>query len=324
MKAIKCPKYGPPGVLKVVNIEKPKPKDNEILVKNYYTTVTVADCRIRGFKVPASFWLPARLFLGLFRPKQSILGNELSGIIEDVGKNIEKFHSGDEIFAFTSKKMGAYAEYVCLDENMCIALKPKNLSFEQSAALSFGGITALFFLDKCKVKKGEKILIYGASGSVGTSLVQIAKYFGANVTGICSSENMEMVKNIGADSVYDYKKTDLSDINEKYDIFIDAVGKGNVKKSINVIKQNYRYIHIVADPFTLMKINSKSSGKNIEIIGGTYIANVEQINRIKIFADEGFFKPVIDKIFNFSEIVSAHEYVDKGHKKGNVIIKIIE
>ena len=322
MKAIKCLQYGNPEVLKMVEIDKPKPKDNEILIKNYATTVTVADCRVRGFNVPASFWLPARLFLGISKPRKQILGNELSGVIEEVGKNVSKFKTGDKVFAFTSKNMGAYAEYICLDENRCIALKPKKLSFGQSAALSFGGITALYFLEKCKIKNGEKILIYGASGSVGTSAVQLAKHFGANVTGVCSTENMELVKKTGAHNVIDYTKTDLSDIKEEYDIFFDAVGKADIPKSIKLLKPYGRYVHIVADPFTILKIKSKLAKKDIEIIGGSYNANVEQINCIKKFADDGFFVPVIDKQFDFTEIALAHEYVDKGHKKGNVIINI--
>jgi NADPH:quinone reductase-like Zn-dependent oxidoreductase len=323
MKAIKCLKYGPPEVLKIVEIDKPKPKDNEILIKNYVTTVTVADCRVRGFDVPPSFRFFARLALGITKPRKSILGGELSGVVEEVGKNVLKFKKGDEIFAFTSHDLGGYAEYICLHDNKCIALKPNSLSFEKSAALSFGGITALFFLEKSNIKSGENILIYGASGSVGTYAVQLAKHFGAIVTGVCSTGNLELVKNLGADIVIDYSKTDLADINEKYDIFLDVVGKADIPNSIKLIKPNGRYIHTVADPFTEIKIKKLLKGKKIIFIGGTYKANAEQINIIKQFADEGIIKPVIDKVYNFDEISSAHEYVDKGHKKGNVVIKII-
>jgi NADPH:quinone reductase-like Zn-dependent oxidoreductase len=322
MKAIKCTKYGLPEVLEIVDINKPKPKNNEILIKNYATTVTIADCRVRGFSVPASFWLFAKLALGFWKPRKPVLGNEFSGIIEEVGKNVTKFKIGDEIFAFTGHNFGAYAEYICINENSCIAIKPKNLSFEQSAALSFGGITALHFLKKSKIKTGDKILVYGASGSVGTYAVQLSKYFGAIVTGICSKENLELIKNIGADNVIDYTKTDLIDISEKYDIFFDTVGKGNISKSIKLIKPYGRYIHTVTDIFTDIIIKLKLFGKEIKLIGGTYDANIEQINYIGKLAREGVIKPVIDKKFNFNEIISAHEYVEKGHKKGNVIIKI--
>jgi NADPH:quinone reductase-like Zn-dependent oxidoreductase len=322
MKAIKCTKYGIPEVLKIVNIDKPKPKNNEILIKNYATTVTIADCRVRGFNVPASFWLFAKLALGFWKPRKPVLGSEFSGIIEEVGKNVTKFKIGDEVFAFTEHNFGAYAEYICINENSCIAIKPNNLSFEQSAALSFGGITALHFLKESKIKIGDKILIYGASGSVGTYAVQLSKYYGAIVTGICGTENLELIKNLGADNVIDYTKTDLTDISEKYDIFFDAVGKGNISKSIKLIKPYGRYIHTVADIFTDIIIKLKLFGKEIKLIGGTYNANIEQINYIGKLATEGIIKPVIDKKFSFEEIISAHEYVEKGHKKGNVIIKI--
>jgi NADPH:quinone reductase-like Zn-dependent oxidoreductase len=324
MKAIKCIKYGSPNVLKIVNIEKPKLKDNQILVKNYATSVTIADCRVRGFVVPSSFWLPARLALGFSKPRQSILGGELSGKIEGIGKNIKKYNVGDEIFAFTGHKLGSYAEYIILSENDCIAIKPKNLTFGQSAVLSFGGITALHFLEKAKLQKNEKILIYGASGSVGTYAIQLAKYFGAFVTGICGTNNLNMIKEIGADSVLDYTKTDLSDINEKYDIVFDAVGKGDITKSIALIRPNGRYIHLVTDPLTELRIRRKLKNTMVKLIGGTYNANLKQIEYIRKMAVENIIKPVIDKYFNFNEIVSAHEYVDKGHKKGNVVIKIID
>jgi NADPH:quinone reductase-like Zn-dependent oxidoreductase len=322
MKVINCIKYGPPDVLEITNIDKPKPKNNEILIKNYATTVTVADCRVRGFRVPASFWLSARLALGFVKPRQSILGAELSGIIEEVGKDVSKFRVGNEIFATTSHNFGAYSEYICINENDVIALKPKNLSFEQATALPFGGITALHFLKKSKIKTGEKILIFGASGSIGTYAVQLAKYFGAVVTGVCSTPNLELVKNLGADNVIDYTKKDLVDIDEKYDIFFVTVGKGDISKSIKLIKPYGRYMQTVADPFTEIKVRVKLFGTKINFIGGTYNANDEEINYIGKLAAEGIIKPVIDKQYSFDEIVSAHEYVEKGHKKGNVVIII--
>jgi NADPH:quinone reductase-like Zn-dependent oxidoreductase len=326
MKAIVCTQYGAPKVLKMVEIEKPAPKDNEVLIKNYATTVTVADCRVRGFDVLVSFWVSARLALGLSKPRQSILGGELSGVIEAVGKNVTKWKIGDEVFAFSGHKMGAYSEFSVLKETGAIARKPQNLSFEQSAALCFGGITALFFLKKANIQKEEKILIYGASGSVGTAAVQLAKYFGADVTGICSAANLEWVKKIGADTVIDYTKTDLADINKKFDIVFDAVGKADISKSIKLINSNGRYIHAVATPFTEIKVKLKLLNTKIKFIGGTYneYISAELIPLIKKLADEGFITPVIDKQFDFEEIVSAHEYVDKGHKKGNVVIKIAD
>ena len=324
MKAIQCTKYGKPEVLKIVNIDKPIPKDNEVLIKNYATTVTVADCRVRGFDVPASFWLPARLALGFFKPRKSVLGGELSGVIESIGKNVTKFKVGDKVFAFTSHNFGAYSEYVCAKETDCIVLKPKNLNFEQSAVLSFGGTTALHFLRKGKVTQGDKVLIYGASGSVGTYAVQLAKHFGAEVTGVCSATNVELVKNLGADKVIDYLSSDWTNCNEKFDVFFDVVGKHNESKAISMIKPQGRYIHTVATPLAEIIIKLKLLTTKIKFIGGSFKASCEQMTYIKQLAEEGFIKPVIDRYYKFDEIAIAHEYVDRGHKKGNVTIRIVE
>jgi len=324
MKAIICTKYGAPEVLKMVEVEKLIPKDDEVLIKVYATTVTVADCRVRGFNIPASFWLPARLALGFSKPRQPVLGCELSGIIEDTGKNVKKYKVGNKVFAFLGQghQFGAYTEYVCMNENGLIALKPDNLNFEQSAALSFGGITALHFLKKAKVMQGNKVLIYGASGSVGTYAVQLAKYFGAEVTGVCSTENLELVKNLGADKVIDYTSPEWAGFSETFDIFFDTVGKCNVFKAISMIKPQGRYIHTVAPPFTELKIRLYLLTSTIKFIGGTFNATCEQINDIKKLAEEGFIKPVIDRRYEFDETVDAHRYVDTGRKKGNVVITV--
>jgi NADPH:quinone reductase-like Zn-dependent oxidoreductase len=322
MKAIVCTKYGAPDVLKIIEIKKPAPKENEVLIKIMAATVTVADCRVRGFDVPVSFWLPAKLALGFSKPRQAILGSELSGVIEEVGKNVRKFKVGDKIFAFSEHKFGAYAAYKCMNENDCIVPKPESLSFEQSAALSFGGTTALYFLRKGNISKGEKVLIYGASGSVGTYAVQIAKYFGAEVTGVCSTGNLKLVKELGADHVIDYTKTDWYSQKERYDVVFDAVGKSNIAKTIKTIKPYGRYIHAVTSPFTELKIRLRLLKSDIKLIGGTFTATAEQVEFIKKLVDEGCLKPAIDRQYFFDEIVSAHEYVDKGHKKGNVTITI--
>jgi len=323
MKAVVCTKYGAPEVLKMVEIEKPTPKDNEVLIKIYATTVTVADCRVRGFVVPKSFWLPAKFALGFSKPKRPILGGELAGIVENVGKNVTKFKIGDKVFAFPGHFMGAYAEYKCMNENACIALKPENLSFEQAAALTFGGITALYFCQKANISKDEKVLVYGASGSVGTYAVQIAKYLGAKVTGVCSTENLELVKNIGADDVIDYTANEWISLNEKNDVVFDAVGKMDIEKVIEITKPHGQYIHTVATPFDEIRLRRKLSKHQIKLIGGTYNANLEQINLIKKLAEEDFIKPVIDRIYSIDEIVEAHKYVDTGKKKGNVVLKIV-
>lgn len=324
MKAIVCTKYGPPDVLKMVDIETPVPNDNQVLIKIFFTTVTVGDCRVRGFNVPPSFWLPAKLAMGWSKPRQPILGTELSGVVEKVGKNVRKFKAGDAVFAYPGHLCGGYAAYICLDENACMALKPDNLNFEQAAALSFGGITAWFFLEKGNVTKGEKVLIYGASGSVGTAAVQIAKYLGAEVTAVCSTGNLEMVKNLGADKVIDYTTTDFTRLGEQFDAVFDTVGKTDIAKTIQVIKPGGRYLHSVTTPMTELKIRLNLWGTDIKLVGGTYSGSIEQIEFIKKLAEEGVFKPVIDRQYSFDEMVAAHEYVDKGHKKGNVTIKIVD
>jgi NADPH:quinone reductase-like Zn-dependent oxidoreductase len=322
MKIVNCTKYGPPEVLKIVNIEKPIPKDDEILIKNYATTVTIADCRVRGFNIPVSFWLPAKVALGFFRPKKFILGAELSGVIESIGKNVTKFKIGDSVFAFTGHEFGGYAEYVCIKENSTVALNPENLNFEESATLSFGGTTALHFLKKGNTRRDDKVLVYGASGSVGTYAVQLLKYFGAEVTGVCSSENLELVKRIGADKVIDYKSSLWTNFSEKFDVFFDTVGKCSIPKAISMVKPQGRYIYTLAPPYTDMKIRYNLLNTKIKFTGGSFNATVEQMNFIRKLAIEGYIKPVIDRYFNFDDIVLAHEYVDKGHKKGNVVVKL--
>jgi NADPH:quinone reductase-like Zn-dependent oxidoreductase len=324
MKAIICTKYGTPEVLKIVDVEKPAPKNNEVLIKIFATTVTIADCRVRGFNVPASFWLPAKLALGFSRPRKSILGGELSGLIESVGKDVNNFKIGDKVFAFTGHNFGAYAEYRCMDENDCIALIPANLNFEQAAALSFGGITALQFLRKGNIQHGDKVLIYGASGSIGTYAIQLAKYFGAEVTGVCSTINLEMVKSLGADKVIDYTTTDFSKLGEDYDLIFDTIGKGSISGTIKSLKPTGIYIHAVTTPATEIKIRLRLLNSKKKLIGGTFTPNVEQIDFLKKLVEEGNIKPIIDKIYPFDKIVEAHSYVDMGHKKGNVVITINE
>jgi len=323
MKAIICNKYGPPEVLKIIEIEKPSPKDNEILIKIHATTVTIADTRVRGFNVPPSFWLPARIVLGFRKPKKAILGIELSGEIEFVGKNVSLFKKGDRIFGNTGHgNFGAYAEYCCMPENGCIAIKPVNIVFEEAAAITFGGITALQFLRKGYIKQGDKVLIYGASGSVGTYAVQLAKYFGAEVTGVCSTGNLEMVKSLGADKVIDYTTTDFSREGEKYDVIFDTVGKGSISGTIKSLKPTGKYIHAVTTPAIEIRIRLSLLTSKKKLIGGTFTPTTEQIYFLKKLVEEGKIKPIIDRIYPFEQIIEAHRYVDLGHKKGNVVITL--
>ncbi len=304
MNAVMYTKYGPPNVLKMVDIEKPQPRDHEVLVKIYAATVTSGDVRLRSSNFPPLFWLPARLIFGLFKPKKRILGHELSGIVEAVGKEVTKFKIGDEVFATTTMlKTGSYAEYICLPQERkkgVLGLKPKNLSFKEATALPVGGMTALFLLNKANLSKGQQVLIYGASGSVGSYAIQIAKEKEATVVAVCSSSNVDMVKSLGADSAIDYKKEDYSLIEKKFDIVCDAVGKTSKSKAKKILKQGGNFV----------SVNTLTSVKE------------EHLNTIKELAEKQKIRPYIDKCFQLSEIVAAHAYVDKERKKGNVVIEI--
>ena len=304
MKAVIYTKYGPPSVLKLVDIEKPQPKDNEVLVKICATTVTSGDARLRSSDFPPVAWLFIRLMFGLFKPKKEILGHELSGIVEAVGKDVTKYKVGDEVFATpTMLDTGSYTEYICIPQERkkgVLGLMPKKLNFKEAAALPVGGMTALFLLNKANLSKGQDVLIYGASGSVGSYAIQIAKEQGATVVAVCSSSNLEMVTSLGADSAIDYRKQDYSSLEKKFDIVFDAVGKTSKSKAKKVLKQEGSFV----------SVKSLTSPKQ------------EHLNKLHELAEGGKVRPYIDKCFPLSEIVAAHEYVDKGQKKGNVVIEI--
>ncbi|OEH92783.1 NAD(P)-dependent alcohol dehydrogenase [Bacillus solimangrovi] len=322
MKAIICTKYGSPEVLQLNEVEKPTPKDNELCIKVKATTVTVADFRMRSFTIPPSFWLPARLTLGLTKPKNPILGVELAGEVESVGKDVKLFKEGDQVFAATLENFGAYAEYKCLPEDGPIALKPSNITYEEAAAIPIGARTALHYLRKCNIKNGQKILIYGASGSVGTYAIQLAKYFGAEVTGVCSSANLELVKSLGADKVIDYTEENFTRKLEMYDVILLAVDKCPFSICNRSLNKDGIYLNVTAPVKSLrMMWTSLISNKKI-IVGQKPPEKAEDLAYLKQLIEKGVLKPVIDRNYPLEQIIEAHRYVDTGHKKGNVTITV--
>ena len=322
MKAIVATQYGSPEVLELREVVKPTPKDNEVLVKVYATTVTAGDIRVRSFTVPRSFWLPARLTLGLRKPKKAILGMVLAGVVEAVGNAVTRFKPGDSVYAYDLIRLSAYAEYACVPEDGAAAIKPSTVTYEEAAALPFGGITALHFLKKGNIRSGHKVLIYGASGSVGTAAVQLAKHFGAEVTAVCSTTNVELVKSLGADRVIDYTKADFTTSGQTYDIIFDTVGKTSLSGSLRSLKQDGSYLQAVSGPALLIQMLWAAMRTGKELIGGTATPTTEALMSLTELVEAGDFEPVIDRCYPLEQMAEAHRYVDTGHKKGNVVISM--
>jgi NADPH:quinone reductase-like Zn-dependent oxidoreductase len=322
MRAIVYERYGPPEVLQLKKVEKPTPKDNEVLIKIHATTVTSGDWRVRSLIVPTGFKLIIRLVFGVFKPKQPILGSELAGVIESIGKDVHKFQIGDQVFAFSDAAMGCYAEYKCMPEDGAIALKPANLSYEEAAALSFGGTTALDFLRRGKLQIGEKVLVNGASGGVGTAAVQLAKHFGAEVTAVCSAANIELVRSLGANRVIDYTQEDFTQNGELYDVIIDTTGTAPFSRSKVSLQQKGRLLMVLAglpDMLQTLWILMTSSKK---VVAGPVASGAADLRFLAELAAAGEFKPVIDRCYPFEQMVEAHRYVDTGRKKGNVVVTL--
>lgn len=309
--------YGPPEVLQVKQVEKPMPKKNEILLRIRATAVNSGDWRLRKADPFA-----VRFIFGLIRPKINILGSVFSGEVESVGEDVKHFKVGDLVFGHTDMSLGSYAEYKCLPENASMAIKPANISHNEAAVIPFGGVTALHFLKKANIKPGQKVLVVGASGAVGSAAVQLAKSFGADVTGVCSTANIALVKSIGADKVIDYTKEDFNQSGETYDVIFDTVKAISVSRSIKSLNNNGIMVLSAAGVSEMLQGLWISMTSNKKVMTGVISHEAADIILIKELIETGKFKPVIDRTYPLAQIAEAHAYVEKGHKKGNVAIEV--
>ena len=320
MKAAVYTRYGPPEVVQIAEIPTPSPAVDEVLIRIHATTVNSADWRLRSAKVPRGFGLLIRLVFGITGPRQPILGTELSGVIEAVGAGVAGFKPGDAVFAFPGAKMRSHAEYRTMAASGNILPKPENLTFEQAAALSFGGTTALFFLrDQARVKPGERVLVLGASGTVGSAAVQIAKQMGAHVTGVCSTVNLDLVRELGADAAIDYAAQDFTASGATYDIIMDCVAATTYALSRSALARNGRFLTVAGGmPELLCTLWPRSNGHRIK--AGTGPERLSDLSLLADWARAGTYLPLIDSSFRFDQIVAAHARVDSGRKRGSVVV----
>lgn len=325
MRAVVWTKYGSPDGLQLQEVEKPAPKDNEVLIKIHATSVTAGDCEVRALKFPIWLALPIRLYMGVTNPRNKILGQELAGEVEAVGKAVQSFKVGDQVFGTTGFNFGAYAEYIRLpdkSDSAALAIKPANVTYEEAACVPTGGLEALHFLRRANIQPGQKLLIIGSGGSIGTFAVQLGKHFGAEVTGVDSTAKLEMVRSIGADHVIDYTKEDFAQNGAAYDAVLDVVGKGTFARAIEVLKPYGRYL--LANPRLSAMLQgvwiSRDSGK--EVITATVTQTREDLDFLKTLMQAGKLKPVIDRRYALEQIADAHRYVETGQKQGNVVITV--
>ena len=327
MKAIVWTNYGPPDVLQLKEVEKPAPKEDEVLIRIYATTVTAGDCEQRSLKLPIWYRLPMRAYVGLKRPERiTILGMDLAGEIEAAGVDVKRFRKGDQVFAATGfVGMGTYAEYICLPEEPeegALAIKPTNMTYEEAAAVPNGGLEALCFLKQGNIQGGQKVLINGAGGTIGTFAVQLARYFGAQVTGVDSSGKLDMLRSIGADQVIDYTQEDFTKSGETYDFILDVVSKSSFSGSIRSLKQNGRYLIANPGPSQMVRGRWTSMTSSKKVLFGAAYQKIEDLIYLKELIEAGKLKSVIDRCYPLEQTAEAHRYVEKGHKKGNVVITV--
>ena len=325
MKAIVLTKFGPPDVLQLQRVAKPAPKDNEVLIRIHATTVTAGDSELRGLRVPFAFRPLIRLYASRIRPRPIILGQEISGEIEAVGKDATRFREGDQVCAWTGLALGAYAEYTCLPEKRVVGIKPSNMTYAEAAPLAVGGLEAVHFLRRGNIQTGQRVLIVGAGGSIGTFAIQLAKYFGADVTGVDSAEKLDMLRALCADHVIDYTKEDFTRNGETYDVIFDVISKSPYSRSIRSLTLNGRYL--LGNPRLSQRVraqwgSTRTSRRVIPWSSRSTSESTDDFNFLKELIEAGKIKPVIDRRYPLEQAAEAHRYVDKGHKKGNVVITV--
>jgi NADPH:quinone reductase-like Zn-dependent oxidoreductase len=309
MKAMICSRYGPPEVLHLEEVEKPSPKDDEVCIKVHATAVTASDIFIRGSQLPIRYWIPMRLMLGVTKPRRSITGLVLAGEIESIGSDIRRFKTGDQVYGLTGFGLGAYAEYKCMKETDstygCLALKPDASTYEEATVAAYGGLLALQYMEKGNIQSGQNVLIYGASGTTGTTAVQFAKYMGAEVTAVCSTAHLELARSLGADRVFDYTRQHSLGSGEHFDFVLDAVGK---RKTSELKKQ--------------CKQALSPGGIYVSIDDGNLLLEAKRLDLMRELVEGGQIRPVVDRCYPFEEMVEAHRYVERGHKTGGVAITV--
>jgi NADPH:quinone reductase-like Zn-dependent oxidoreductase len=322
MKAIISTRYGPPEFLASVDMLKPMPKPDEVLVRIYASTVSTADWRMHSMAMPYGFHFLARLAFGLKKLRKPILGCELSGEVESIGLAVTSFKVGDHVVAYTGFDLGCHAQYKCIKASGAIVIKPRNLSFEQASALCFGGVTMLDFYRRAKLKQGERVLINGASGTVGGAAVQLAKHFGAHVTAVCSDSNADIVRSLGADRIIDYTKSDFSNTNERYDVIVDTVGNAPYARSARVLAKNGRLLLILADLPSILRAAWQNLLSSRRVLVAPAAEHVEYVAELCELAAAGKFTPHIDSVYCFHDAVDAHRRVDSGRKRGSVVLLV--
>lgn len=331
MKAVIYTEYGSPDVLKPAEVEKPAPKDNEVLIKIHAVSINYGDIAARDFKgtppskfnMPFLFWFLARLSFGWNKPKNNILGSELSGVIESVGKDVKLFKVGDQVFGYRGQSQRANAEYVCMAENSMLAIKPSNMTYEEAALVPYGALTAVNLLRSVNIQPGQKVLINGASGGIGSAAIQLAKYYGAEVTGVAATPRLEFMKSLGADKVIDYIKEDFTKNGETYDLIFDILGRSSFSNCKNSLNENGRYLLASFKLKQLLQMLWTSKTGSKKVICALSGEKIEDLLLIKKLVEEGKIKSIIDKRFSLEQIAEAHRYIESGHKKGNVVITVV-